>query len=54
MASLDKVALRELELVRKDMLRLARVVASQEQRMKVLEQWLITMDMTLKLSPENR
>ncbi len=54
MASSDKVVLRELELVRKDMLRLVRVVASQAQRMKQVELWQTTMDMTLKLSLDEK
>ncbi len=49
----DKVGLQELELIRKDMLRLARVVESTVQRMKALELWQTTMDMTLSLTSED-
>ncbi len=53
MTGSEVLLLQELELIRKDMLRLARVVESMVPRMRRLEVWQVTMDMTLKNMPEN-
>ncbi len=50
----DKVLVQELELVRKDLHRVALVVESIRQDMRRLEVWQTTMDLTLKHSSESK
>ncbi len=52
MTDSDNLVLQELEYIRKDMLRLARVVESMDLRMKQVERSQATMDMILKAMQE--
>ncbi len=50
----DKVLVQELALVQKDIVRLVLAVESMVVRMRVVERWQTTMDMTLKhMSDDN-
>lgn len=53
MTTKEIVLLQELVSIRKDLVRLVRVVDSIAQRMKQVERWQLTMDMTLKAMSEN-